>query len=170
MTYVKKFFVTLALIFSATIFSTASANSMPREEMYVGGVGYGCKLGYVKELYGEPLERKEFVGDGVRIVTYFYSKYFSVTTRTAAEDISPEERFSVVGFSLKDNSLSTPSGFTVGMNYNEVVKLFGRGELYEYNGRTGYFYVPSDSGKPITLTFYVDDMDTITEIELGTDW
>ena len=142
---------------------------MPREEMYVGGVGHGCTLGYVKKIYGEPLERKIFDGVDIHGSTWIYSKYFSVTGRTSQEAIA-EEDLPVVGFSLKNNSLSTPSGLTVGMNYNEVVKLFGRGELYEYDGRRGYFYVPAYSGEPMTLTFYVDDAGTITEIELGTDW
>ena len=173
----KKIFM-LAAILLLTNFSAAYANSMPREEMYVGGVGYGVTLGYVKDIYGEPLERDIFDGDGIRNVTWIYSSYFSVTARTRSGDSSPEENLTVVGFSLKHSFLphenpdspKTPSGITVGMNYNEVVKLWGRGELYEYDGRKGYFYVPSDSQIPMTMTFYVDDNGTITEIELGTDW
>ena len=50
------FFVFLILLVS----SVALAHSMTREEMYVGGIGPGCTLGYVQEVYGEPMDKKEF--------------------------------------------------------------------------------------------------------------
>lgn len=166
----KKIFLLAAILFCMTNFSVASANSMPLEEMSVGGVGYDCTLAYVKKIYGEPADKKIFTGDGVRIVTWFYSENFSVTARTSEDDMTPEENLHVVAFSLKDNSLSTPSGLTVGMSYNEVVKLWGRGELYVDDGRRSYFYVPAYGYLPVTLTFYVDNAATITEIQLGTDF
>lgn len=174
----RKIFLLAAILFIVSA-STASANSMPRSEMYIGGVGYGVTLGEVKKIYGEPLDKENFTGDGVRVVKWIYDSYFSVTARTSAYDATPEENLAVVGFSLSynfspfgnaDDLPKTPSGLTVGMNYNEVVKLWGRGELYEYDGRRGYFYVPNDSDIPMTLTFYVNDAATITEIELGTDF
>lgn len=163
----KKIFL-LAIIFLSAIVSTASANSMPREEMCVGEIGRGCMLGYVKEIYGEPKERRIFDGVDEHGITWIYSPYFSVTARTN-DFQQPEENFIVVGFTLKNNSLSTPSGLTVGMSYHDVVKRWGRGELYEFEGRRGYFYVPNNADVPMTLTFYVDG-DTITEIELSGDW
>ncbi len=164
----KKFFIALILL-SVLSCATALANSMPREEMTVGGIGYGITLGNVKAIYGEPLERRIFDGIDAHGSTWIYSPNFSVTGRTSGS-WQAEEDLTVVAFTLKDNSLSTPSGLTVGMNYQEVVKLWGRGELYDFNGRRGYFYVPSNSDVPLTLTFYVDAESTITEIELGTDF
>ena len=169
----KKFFaLATALLF--VMLSTAQAeiypHCMPLEEMSVGGVGYGTSLGYVKEIYGEPVDKKIFTGDGVRVVTWIYSEYFSVTARTFAEDTTPEDNLQVVGYSLKNNSLSTPAGLTVGMSYNKVVMLWGRGELVEDDGRRGYFYVPASSQLPVTLTFYVDADAKITEMQLGTDF
>ena len=169
----KKFF-TLAITLLFVMLSTAQAeiypHCMPLEEMSVGGVGYGTSLGYVKEIYGEPVDKKFFTGDGVRVVTWIYSEYFSVTARTSDDDTTLEENLQVVGYSLKNNSLSTPAGLTVGMIYNEVVKLWGRGELVQDDGRRGYFYVPASSQLPVTLTFYVDEHAKITEIQLGTDF
>ena len=169
----KKFFtIAIALLF--VMLSTAQAeifpHCMPLEEMSVGGVGYGTSLGYVKEIYGEPVDKKIFTGDGIRVVTWIYSEYFSVTARTSDDDTTPEENLQVVGYSLKTNSLSTPAGLTVGMIYNEVVKLWGRGELVQDDGRRGYFYVPASSQLPVTLTFYVDENAKITEMQLGTDF
>ena len=166
----KKIFLLTTILFFMTSFAQVSANSMPISEMCVGGVGYGSSLGYVKKIYGEPVDKINFTGDGVRIVTLIYSEYFSVTARTGAEDFSPEDDLPVVSFSLKNNSLSTPSGLTVGMNYNEVVKMWGRGEIFESEAGRSYFYVPADSQVPMTLTFYVDTDSTITEIQLGTDF
>ncbi|MBR2733876.1 MAG: hypothetical protein IKD80_06470 [Selenomonadaceae bacterium] len=164
----KKFFLLAVMMFVAVNVSTVQANSMPREEMCVGGVGYGCMFSYVKEVFGEPLERRTFDGVDVHGCTWFYSPQFSVTGRTFGNPVS--EEITVVAFSLKDDSLTLPDGLTVGMSYNEVVKRWGRGELYEYDGRRCYFYVPNDSDIPMTLSFYVDDAATITEIELGTDF
>lgn len=169
----KKFF-TFATALLFVMLSTAQAeiypHCMPLEEMSVGGVGYGTSLGYVKEIYGEPVDKKIFTGDGVRVVTWIYSEYFSVTARTFAEDTTPEDNLQVVGYSLKTNALSTPAGLTVGMSYNEVVKHWGRGELVDDGDRRGYYYVPASSQLPVTLTFYVDANAKITEMQLGTDF
>ena len=175
---VKKTFSLATFLFFVTTFAQVSANSMPASEMRIGGIGYGSSLAQVKEIFGEPLDKKIFTGDGVRVVTWIYSSYFSVTARTFANDTTSEENLPVVGFILKysflphenPDSPKTPGGITVGMNYNEVVKLFGRGDLYELDGRTSYFYVPADSQVPMTLSFFVDANATITEIHLGTDF
>ena len=164
----KKIFLLAVMMIVAASFSTAQANSMPREEMCVGGVGYGCMFSYVKEVFGEPLERRTFDGVDIHGCTWIYSPQFSVTGRTFGNPVS--EELTVVAFSLKDDSLTLPDGLTVGMSYNEVVKRWGRGELYEYDGRKCYVYVPNNSDVPMTLAFYVDDDATITEIELGTDF
>ena len=70
---------------------------------------------------------------------------------------------------VKDKNITTPSGFSVGMPYQAVVKKFGPGEKFkDYNGRIGYIYGFNNDVK--TLTFYVDKEDKISEINLGTDF
>ena len=65
--------------------------------------------------------------------------------------------------------ISTPSGFSVGMPYQAVVKKFGPGEKFkDYDGRIGYIYSFNNVVK--TLTFYVDKEEKISEINLGTDF
>ena len=166
----KKFFLLAVMMFVAVNVSTAQANSMPREEMCVGGVGYGCMFSYVKEVFGEPLERRTFDGVDVHGCTWIYSPQFSVTGRTFGNSVS--EEMTVVAFSLKDDSLTLPDGLTVGMSYHKVVLRWGRGELYKYDGRRCYFYVSNNSDVPLTLRFYVDNDSaaTITEIELCSDF
>ena len=79
----KKIFLLATILLSVVSCSTAFANSMPREEMCVGSVGYGCTLGNVKAIYGEPLERRIFDGIDAHGSTWIYSPNFSVTGRTS---------------------------------------------------------------------------------------
>ena len=161
----RKIFLLATFLLLTINFTAAQAQTMPIKEMRVGGIGYGCLLEDVKEICGEPLKRETVMRERIHRVTWIYSPNFSVTAQTfVSRDLTPDEDMPVVGFSLKDNSLSTPSGITVGMSYNEVVKLWGRGEPCDFDGRRGFYYTPSNSQKPVTLTFYVDDAYIITAI------
>ena len=134
----------LSILFSATCF----AHTMPESEMFLRGVGPKTTLAQVKAIYGEPAGKDEFKGEGVRVVTYVYSPLFKVFGRTY---------------------ITTPSGFSVGMPYQAVVKKFGPGEKFtDYDGRIGYIY--SFNSGMTTLTFYVDKNDIVSEINLGTDF
>ncbi len=149
----------------------AFAHTMPREEMYVGGIGSGCSLGYVKSVYGEPKGKNWFDSYGVKGVTYVYSAAFHVTGWTSSKNPSAEDDILVAGFTLKDNSLSTPSGITVGMPYQKVVEKFGEVKKYTYNGKNFYAYVTQNTDGPaVQISFYVDEKGTITEINEGTDY
>ncbi len=155
----------LSILFSATCF----AHTMPESEMFLRGVGPKTTLAQVKAIYGEPAGKDEFKGEGVRVVTYVYSPLFKVFGRTYAEDTSPDEKLTVVGYMVKDKNITTPSGFSVGMPYQAVVKKFGPGEKFtDYDGRIGYIY--SFNSGMTTLTFYVDKNDIVSEINLGTDF
>ncbi|MCR5176251.1 MAG: hypothetical protein K6C05_05315 [Anaerovibrio sp.] len=155
--------VAIWMSFSAAVF----AHSMPRSEMYVGGVGAGCTLGYVQSIYGEPTRKDYATLDFVHIVRYIYSDTFDVIGRTAADYEGEEENIPVSGFSLSDSSLTTPSGFTVGSSYEQIVATFGEGERVVINGETGYSYMATDS--PVELTFFVDRNNIVTRIYEGTE-
>ena len=143
----------LSILFSATSF----AHTMPESEMFLRGIGPKTTLAQVKTVYGEPASKDEFKGEGVRVVTYVYSPLFKVFGRTYAEDTSPDEKLTVVGYMVKDKNITTPSGFSV------------PGEKFKnYNGRIGYIYGFNNDVK--TLTFYVDKEEKISEINLGTDF
>ena len=102
-------------------------------------------------------------------MTYTYSPLFKVFGRTYAQDTTPSEKMKIVGYSLKDKNITTPSGFAVGMPYQAVSKKFGTGEKFtDYDGRIGYIY--SFKNGVTTFTFYTDKNDVITEIHLGTDF
>ncbi len=149
--------------------TAALAHTMTRDEMYVGGVGRGCSLGYVASVYGEPADKKEFRGDGIRSVTYIYSPTFSITAVGGARDVQPESDLRVNGFSCKDAYLKTPSGLAVRMPYSAVVVKFGEATMtkVDEDGRKMYIYDVYHGIQE--MVFYVDANEVITEIRAGTE-
>ena len=145
------------------------AHTMTEDEMFVGGVGRGCTLGYVESVYGVPADKKEMRGDGIRAVTYIYSPTFSITARTGQNDMRPESELIVVGFSCKDASLRTPSALAVGMPYAAVTERFGAADtvLTDDDGRRMYVYDVYHGAREVL--FYVNDNDVITEIAATTE-
>lgn len=162
----KRILMICAFIYTM-ICSTCFAHWLPESELYVGGVGAGCTMEYVQSVYGQPKEKMWFNSDGVRGVSYIYSDTFCVFARVGADDPTPEGDLPVCGFDLKEGSMATPSGITVGIPYITVAGMFGRvDEEKEYDGRSRYDY-------PIgmrTMSFYVDKYGVIEEIYLGTDF
>lgn len=165
---IKKWLVSLTFI--AVFMPVVSfAHWLPKTETFVGGVGPGCTLGYVASIYGQPAEKRWFNTDGVRGVTYVYSPYFSITGRTGSKTQRAETDLIVVGYTLKNSYLSTPSGLTVGIPFATVKGMYGwpdytlreRGEVvYGYNFHDTFG----------SMAFHVDGNGVITELYYGTDW
>ncbi len=163
----KKIFLFCSLFLM--LLTSAAFAAMPRDEMYVGGVGAGVTLGYVRSVCGEPMEVKHHRNEGIKSVVYVYSKAFRVTARVWARDEKPEDELVVTGFWLSDSSLATPSGITVGMSYEkDVESKFGPGREV-MRGDFKYIY---DEEPGVQFQFYVDeeDKDTIVAISQETDW
>ena len=159
------FMLTLMLM---TYFNFAAAHTMPITETRLGGIDTTCSLGYVKQVYGEPREKNYFDGVFIHGVTYVYSDYFSVTARVTGESQIAEDDWLVVGYKFTNDALSTPSGFTVGTPYEEVIFKYGYGVEFNNDGRKGHAFTWSDSA--VELDFFVDDNSIITEIYLGTEF
>ncbi len=133
---------------------------MPHSEWTVGGVGYGCTLGYVKSVYGEPQDKKIInisTNGSFRNVTYIYSPTFEIW----GVGTKAEEDLKVFGFKCTDSTLQTPSGFHVGMPYTAVTNKYQSGKKIVREGRTYYQHD--------CFHFYVDRQEMITEIELRLD-
>lgn len=144
----------MIIFFSLFIMSDCcSAHWLPKSELFVGGIGPGCTLEYVASVYGQPKEKRWFNSDGVRGVTYIYSPYFSITGRTGSRDPRPESELIVVGYTLKNNSLSTQSGLTVGIPYETVAGMYGtvKKEYDSYRNKFYYSY-DWDDGKTTLLS------------------
>ena len=161
----------ITALFLALLIPSVSFAEMPREEMYVGGVGAGCTLGYVREIYGEPDDVRYFSGEGIKSISYIYSDGFSISGRVFSRDERPEEDYVVVGFKLSDPDLATPSGIRVGMSYwDDVVSKFGEGKRFiSFSDELMYIY-KGDRMMSFSFVLDDDDEDTIIGIHQGTDW
>ena len=162
----KIFFVALvAVIWLGQGIAYANNPRMTREEYVIGGVGLGCTLEYVESVYGDPEDKEyrdfsEFGGKGHMQVTYIYSPTFSV--RAWGKTADDEAEWKVSGFSCKDSSKTTPSGFHVGMPYSAVTRKYAPGKK-RTNTRDGRTYF--DHG----IRFYVNGQNIITEIAFYAD-
>lgn len=155
----------VVMLFSSTV--ACFAHWMPESETYVGGVGPGCTLSYVKSIYGEPDHKSWFNSDGVRGVTYEYGSKFRITGRTGSNDSRAEDDLIVCGYDLKANNLATPSGITVGVPYKTVAGMYGSGAQLKSGGKVGYSYDFSDMRE---MSLYVNSDGIIVEIYVGTDF
>ncbi len=145
--------------------------AMPRDEMYVGGVGAGVTLGYVRSVLGEPADVRRHQNEGIKGVVFTYSDSFRVVARARVSEKTPEDEMVVTGFWLSDASLATPGGIKVGMSYGkDVADRFGPGrEVVDGQGNIRYVY---EEDPEIFFSFYVDkeDEDTIIVIQQETNW
>ncbi len=160
------------MLCQATAFAANTPHFIPKEELCIGGISLDCTLGYVKEIYGEPKEvtwkEKGKAGSKMGIVYYIMYKYsdtFIVEGKLSEQDSQGENGARIVSIYIQDNSLSTPSGITVGMPYSAVVDMFGERHQMTYNGRVWYPYAQDRAGIRL-INFYVDDTNTITAINV----
>lgn len=154
---------TVLLLCQVTVF----AQKMPDEEMCIGGMTLGCTIEYVKNIYGEPSERKwtedwRYAKINHYYVTYDYTPSFSVTGLPMGKSDEEEYAAKVAYITLKDNSLSTPSGITVGLPYQSVVSMFGEGQKRVHQGKTWYEYRAGFGSSEMQI--HVDDKGIITKI------
>lgn len=162
------------LLFQTVAFAKSGPvkQTIPEEEMYIGGIGLQATLGYVKSIYGEPAEKKG-ENDPYNLLNYNiifnYSPSFTVYGITGRRQKNRQEEndVRVWGIVIKDNSLTTPSGLTVGMPYKAVVDLFGEVPAKRTaKGDTYYEYGIYYQGGDTTLNFHVDEVGNITMIGL----
>ncbi len=171
-----------------------AANYIPKEELCIGGIEIGCTFGYVKSIYGEPPEKyyeddKKSASrkDNLRLIYYYSPNHlhdgrsrdiiykYSPTLIVHGEvgrnkkDSMPDDDVHALGIGLGDNSLSTPSGFTVGIPYSNVVERFGQGHKVVSDGQTFYMYLGQRADGKFAggvMNFYVDNNNIITRITI----
>ena len=155
--------IAAGLFFSAS--ATALAHTMPEEEatliVLVSPYGHAefipneTTLGEVEAVEGHDVKKKDFTGDGRRIVTYEYvtATFWSIVG--AADDRDANE-LPMTGYDLRSNGSHTLSRFSVGEPYAEVVEKYGEADytMPEKDGLVTYGY--KLDGRPIHLTFDVN--------------
>lgn len=161
------------LLCQATVFAANTPHFIPKEELCIGGISLDCPLGYVKEVYGEPTEiiRREHKTNSGKIgtlhyITYKYSDTFVIQGVFSDRRPQGEDEARITFIYVDDNSLSTPSGFTVGMPYSKVAEMFGQERQITRQGHTMYAYT-TDRGGFFELAFFVDNTNTITAIQVS---
>lgn len=151
-----------ACIVSLCMAGSCFAHWLPESEMYIGGVGEGCTLEYVKACFGEPKEKKWFNNGSLRGVRYIYGPAFSVTGRVPADDARGENEMTVTNVTLQASNLSTPGGITVGIPFATVSGQYGLGVRNQYGSQLVYEY--KLEGTKRAMLFYVGNNGLITQI------
>ncbi len=148
------------LLISQTV---AFARQMPTEEIGIGGLRLGCTAGYVKSLYGEPQKVER---DAAQVLYYTYTSPSLLRVTFYGKGIAADDDCMCIHILAEDDSISTPSGFTVGMPYQSVVDMYGeipempKGRL---DSNTGKLYLYGSYAK---LEFEVDNDGLIKRIVL----
>ncbi len=139
----------------------AFAHEMPDEEMRLGGIAAGDTLGYVKMIFGDPSSKNGFDSTDYHMMLYMYSPTFMVEGLTPKTNPLSEQEMCVCNIILKDNSLMTPSGISVGTAYENVFAMFGKSSRESHiRGTNSYYY----NGNGKYIAFIVDDKGIITSI------
>lgn len=167
---IQKFFLCLCcgIMLASAVPATCLAHWLPETEYVLGGIGYGCTMGYVRSIYGEPMQKKWFNNDGFRGVQYIYSRDFSVTARVADNDPMPEDDLPVKNVRSALNNICTPTGIAVGIPVTTLTGMYGKGEKKDYSGRVFYYYKLENTNR--SMSFYINNAGFITEIIYAEEW
>jgi hypothetical protein len=123
----------------------ASAHTMTVAELALGDIAPGMTMGEVITAKGEPAKVDRLEGEGVRMYTYYYGPAAKpdlvVSALAYKDDQRPKNALPVRAYKLQTNAVASPSGITVGTDYQQVVDKFGEGEMSKgYKGLTNYVY------------------------------
>ena len=145
----------------------ASAHTMTVEEMALGGIAPGMTMGEVITAKGEPAKVDRMDGEGVRLYKYYYGPAVKpdlvVSALAYRDDQRPEKALPVRAYELQTNAVASPAGITVGTDYQQVVELFGAGEMQKgYKGLTNYIY--KLASPTWNITYHVGQDNLITGI------
>ena len=133
---------------------------IPMSELNIGGISPGQNLGYVEQVYGKPGK----IDDQGFFQIYNYNDKFIVKGKLS-------NGFKVTSVAIYEKGLTTPSGFTVGTPYADVVKKFrsvngikfkGEGVESKLKGCTDYTYFCEDK----QMVFIVDKKGIIQAIRV----
>lgn len=125
MKWISTIFLSLVILLTVPTTSYASTKNMDIDEFCIGGITLSNSLNYVEQIYGKPTSKKpfkRFEGSGV---IYNYNNLFIVSglyTRSGDTWIDY--------ITIKEATLSTPSGFAVGKPFSLVVNKYGKSSAF----------------------------------------
>ena len=147
--------VLLVMLLSVQSTALAFHGTIAEEEINIGGIGIGTSLDYVKQVYGQPTEQKNYrnyLGQGIE---YNYNNLFIVD---AAIKQNGDTYVSYI--TCKAGNLKTPSGFAVGTPYKNVTDKYSKFSMIEKNG----FKIYTHFNGALYMEFKVDKQGLIKEI------
>ena len=125
------FAMLLLLLSTATCFA-----NIGNKQAAIGGVGPGCTLDYVRQVYGEPDSQQTKFEDGMHMTKYYYGNSFVVCAL----------RKKVINVKCTANNLKTPDGIKVGMSSGMLPKTYGK-ESSTYQRKDLKYFVYSNGVK-----------------------
>ena len=158
-----------AVLISALLLTTGICQAtMPRSEMFLGGLTVNSPLSELKKIYGEP--QKGYTWG------YENAQYMSIYGNSVMVD-SFNFRSKVMAIHITaNNGWRTPAGISVGTNIQRVFDLYGQPDYIKANStKTVCVYYPNDfvefQGKMVPdyglFIKYNNDSKKISEIYLG---
>ena len=116
-------------------------------------------------------QSKDFTGDGMRFVTFDfnYAEHFIFRAVTAANDTRDAGALTVTSYDVMGKSVRTLAGLCVGMEYADVVELYGEASFVDENEPPFVSYIYAFEPKAATLTFDVDDAGIIQAIKFRSE-
>lgn len=121
--------LSVMVLLSSTCFAT-----IPDSEMSLGGIRLGSSMSYLLNVYPNP-DRKELVEEG---------KFYFIEYGKTKNSVSPSVFISARNINgegivcnahvSKNNGWTTPAGVHVGMDINEVYKIYGTNDAIDRDG------------------------------------
>ena len=116
-------------------------------------------------------QRKDFTGDGMRFVNFDfnYAEHFIFRAVTGANDTRDAGALTITSYDIMGKSVRTLAGLCVGMEYADVVELYGEASFVDENEPPFVSYIYAFESKAATLTFDVDDAGIIQAIKFRSE-
>ena len=121
-----------AFLFAGNSFCSAS---MPRNEMFLGGLTFGSPTAQILRMYGAP-DKTE---GGIE---HLYSCRYGDSVKLSY-NAHINKIFEVIV--TENNGWTTPAGLSVGMTFDKAVELYGDADFAKFgNDKTVYIYFHSN--------------------------
>jgi len=153
--------ILLSTLFSLIMLVSTALASVPESELSIGGIGIGNSGGYVRSVYGNPDEVKNYNWGAI----WRYGSFKVILEKNKV--ISLESR--------GNNGLSTPAGVSVGMKMSNAYDLYGKAdyqgssqtELIRHPAGCDYHYTYNSSNSMLLILYTKNDVIRAIEIKQG---
>ena len=139
-----------------TLAASAALASVPQKSLYLGGIGYGTRESYVRQIYGTPTETKQEHSSSHSagsVVEYEYGDGVSIHLAEGAVyhiEVSA------------NNGWVTPEGIRVGMDASVLEETYGKPDKVR-----GDKIIYQAAGMPGVGLIFEIEKGKIDEIEIG---